>query len=126
MSQKPQLVQFGDLTPRHFERHPVWVQCHIVDYDEPWYDETDEETFRPRLDPLPADPAEGMLLVRAEFTLGDGSQLGGFLTPAVADGSDPEWQLRLVQPQVFMPAGGLAGFWEGAVAAGGRTVRVTL
>jgi hypothetical protein len=27
--------------------HPVWVSCHSVDYDEPWYDGTNEETFRP-------------------------------------------------------------------------------
>jgi hypothetical protein len=65
----PLLKRFGDLTPADFESHPVWVSCHSADSEEPWYDETDEETFRPRQDALPADPSEGMLLVRATVTL---------------------------------------------------------
>jgi hypothetical protein len=44
---KPELRQFGSLTAEDFERIPVWLACHVADYDEPWYDETDEETFRP-------------------------------------------------------------------------------
>jgi hypothetical protein len=38
----PELKQFGDLVEADFRRHPVWIQCHIVDYDEPWHDETDD------------------------------------------------------------------------------------
>jgi len=49
-----------------------------VDYDEPWNDETDEETFRPWTGELPADPSEGMLLVRATLTLHDGTTFKGF------------------------------------------------
>jgi hypothetical protein len=45
---RPELKQFGDLTPADFERHPGWIGCHTADYDGAWYDETDEETFRPR------------------------------------------------------------------------------
>jgi hypothetical protein len=43
----PILSQFGDLTSEDFDRDPVWVGCHTVDADEPWIDDTDEETFRP-------------------------------------------------------------------------------
>jgi hypothetical protein len=45
--QAPELVQFGALTAKHFARRPVWLGVHTVDYGEPWYDGTDEETFRP-------------------------------------------------------------------------------
>ena len=64
---KPELKQFGDLTRKDFERCPVWIGCHTADYDEPWYDDTDEETFRPWTGALPADASQGMLLVRATF-----------------------------------------------------------
>ena len=43
--EKPGLKQFGELVPADFERHPVWIGCHVADYEEPWYEETDEETF---------------------------------------------------------------------------------
>jgi hypothetical protein len=79
---KPELKQFGDLTAADFERHPVWIGCHTADYEEPWYEQTDEETFRPRTGDLPADPSEGMLLVRATIQLRDGTTLPGFVTPA--------------------------------------------
>lgn len=82
MPGRPELVQFGDLTPSHFHRHPVWIQCHVPDYDEPWYGDTDEETFRPFLESLPAGPESGMLLVHAVLTLADGTRLEGFVTPA--------------------------------------------
>ena len=113
---RPELVQFGDLTPGHFERHPVWVQCHVVDYDEPWYDDTDEETFRPWLEPLPADHGDGMLLVRADFILADGTRLQGFVTPLPplqpAKGDDA---LGYQQPQLFLPSGQRRAFWYGGM-----------
>jgi len=55
-SVRTHLKQAGDLVAANFEAHPVWVSCHVVDYDEPWYDDTDEETFRPWLGALPLDP----------------------------------------------------------------------
>jgi hypothetical protein len=68
------------LTADDFERLPIWLHCHVVDYDEPWYEETDEETFRPWTGPLPVAP-ESHFLVRADFTAADGSRFVGFLTP---------------------------------------------
>jgi hypothetical protein len=113
MTKRPQLVQFGDLTPTHFATHPVWIQCHVVDYDQPWHDETDEETFRPWTGSLPVDPEEGMLLVAAELTLADGTTLEGFVTPALPDASDEPELLGTVQPQLFLPSGRRESFWDG-------------
>jgi hypothetical protein len=107
MVAKPELKQFGDLRPADFEKHPVWIGCHTADYDEAWYDETDEETFRPRGGALPADPSEGMLLVRAVAILHDGTRLPGFLTPALEEGD-----LGTLQPQVFI-GDRMFSFWGG-------------
>jgi hypothetical protein len=109
---RPELIQFGDLAPAHFEDHPVWVSCHSVDYDEPWYDDTDDETFRPWTGTLPIDPGQGMYLVRTDFVLGDRSKLRGFLTPAQPTEAGPR-VLGTVQPQVFLPSGERIGFWLG-------------
>ena len=71
---KPELKQFGDLTPADFDRHPVWVGCHTVDYDEAWYEDTDEETFRPWAGILPVTESQDMLLVRqpSHYAMGAG------------------------------------------------------
>ncbi|SPE34411.1 conserved hypothetical protein [Candidatus Sulfopaludibacter sp. SbA6] len=103
----PELKQFGDLTREDFERHPVWIGCHTADYDEPWYEDTDEETFRPWTGDLPATPSEGMLLVRATFELRDGSPHPGFITPAHDPGD-----LGTQQPQLFAGDRRFA-FWGG-------------
>jgi hypothetical protein len=105
----PELVQFGDLAADHLRRHPVWVAVHTVDGDEPWYDDTDEETFRPWTGNLPVDPSQGMFLVRARLVLADGTAMAGFATPAPVGTPD----LGLMQPQLFLPDGSLAGFWYG-------------
>ena len=106
MTGHPLLRQFGDLTADDFRLHPVWLHCHVADYDEPWYDETDEETFRPWPGELPADPSVGTLLLRASVVLQDGSRLEGFLSPS--DGGD----IGIMQPQVFVGAR-LFSFWGG-------------
>ncbi len=103
----PQLKQFGDLTFEDFERHPVWIGCHTADYDEPWYDNTDEQTFRPWTGELPADASKGMFLVKATLELRDGSRHTGFVTPSPNKGN-----LAIQQPQIF--AGNQRfGFWGG-------------
>lgn len=108
----PSLIQFGDLTPRHFAEHPIWASCHSFDYDEPWYDDTDEETFRPFSGPPPVAGNDGMYLVRAEFALVDGTALSGFVTPAGSDEAAPG-ALGTMQPQLFLPSGDRVGFWLG-------------
>jgi hypothetical protein len=105
----PTLRQFGDLVPQDLESSTVWVNCHVVDYDEPWYDDTDEETFRPWDGALPVDPSETMFIVCAKFELASGDSLPGFVTPQTPGDSD----LGVMQPHLFTPAGRLAGFWLG-------------
>jgi hypothetical protein len=105
---EPILKQFGDLSRSDFELHPVWIGCHTADYEKPWYEDTDEETFRPRRGPLPADPSEGMLLLRAIATLRDATELPGFITPSF-DGD-----LGIMQPHVFV-GNNRFGFWGGSL-----------
>ena len=108
----PQLKQFGDLTPADFEAHPVWVNCHGLDQDEPWYEQTDEETFRPWTGPLPVN-ADEMYLVSTRFRFADGSTARGFATPKQADGISLPGSLGTMQPQVFAPTGERIAFWLG-------------
>ena len=117
----PELKQFGELGAGDFERHPVWIGCHTADYGKPWYEATDEETFRPYSGNLPADPSEGMLLVRAVFELRDGTRFPGFVTPAAESwdkglagrpGFEHNHILGTQQPQIFV-GDCLFGFWGG-------------
>ena len=106
---RPLLKQFADLTPSDFSNHPVWAHCHVLDYDEPWYGETDEETFRPWLGPLPVEPEHTIYLIRATVILKDGSKHDGFLTPAAVDGD-----FATMQPHVFVGVRSY-GFWAGVL-----------
>jgi hypothetical protein len=110
---KPELKQFGTFTQADFERFPIWANVHSLDYDEAWYDETDEETFRPWSGELPVDPSLGMFLVRSQISLVDDTQFMGFITPAVGSGEVSENELGLVQPYLFSEGGTLVTFWGG-------------
>ena len=110
MSDRPTLKQFGHLGPGDFIAHPVWVSCHTVDYDEPWYDDTDEETFRPWLGEVPVAVDE-MYLLACDFIMADGSRYPGFATPAFE--SD---DMGVIQPQVFSPSGKRYAFCLGMFA----------
>ncbi len=110
MSRTPILKQFSDLTPADFADHAVWVSVHTLDCGEPWYDGTDEATFRPWTGKLPVAPQDGMFLVRAKLTLADGRVLGGFVTSQ----SDAEpVDLGTIQPQIFLPSGQRSDFGDG-------------
>jgi hypothetical protein len=84
---------------------------HAADADEPWYGETDEETFRPWLGALPVGPDDGWFLVRATFTLADGTALAGFVTPHAK--KQPAGPQGLLQGEVFLPNGRREQFWNG-------------
>jgi len=105
------MKQFGDLSAADFDAAPVWVACHVLDYDEPWHDDTDEETFRPWDRALPVDPGSGFtFLVSAEFELAAStSPLKGFVTPQ-PDGL-PDF--GSMQPHLFLPSGRVGAFWLG-------------
>lgn len=107
MKKTPLLKQAGDLTGEDFQAHAVWVHCHVVDYDEPWHEETDEETFRPWDGALPVDPSHAIFLLRATIVFNDGSRHPGFLTPA----EQPD-DFGTLQPCVFV-GNQCFGFWGG-------------
>jgi hypothetical protein len=107
---RPLLKQFGDLTPADFKQYPIWVSVHSLGYGEDWYDETDEETFRPWLGERPVG-AEEMFLVSARFTFADGAEYDGFVTPAIS--YEGLRSMGLIQPEVFSPSGEPFGFWFG-------------
>lgn len=98
---------FGDLTAEDFAAHPIWIGCHGADADEPWYDETDEESFRPWDGAVPIDASAEAFLVRATATTAGGAELPAFLTPVR---SAPT--LAEMQPHVFV-GGEQFGFWLG-------------
>jgi hypothetical protein len=110
VARKPILKQFGDLTRADFAEHSVWASVHTLDCDEPWYDDADEETYRPWTGKLPVSPEDGLFLVRAKLTLADGRVLEGCVTPQID--CEP-LDLGMVQPQVFLPSGTRSDFWDG-------------
>ena len=110
---KPVLKQYGDLKPQDFEDYPIWVQCHIIDYGENWYDDTDEETFRPWIDQTPVSPDYAMFLIKSELKLNDGEIYMGFITPCLETDHKNENDLGFIQPQIFTKNGERIGFWTG-------------
>lgn len=110
---KPILKQFRDFKPNDFDNYPVWVQCHLIDYDEKWYDDTDEETFGPWIDNIPVSPDFAMFLIKADLKLSDGERYSGFITPCMDSDYQNENSLGLIQPQIFTKIGERIGFWTG-------------
>jgi hypothetical protein len=108
---KPILKQFIELNENDFINNPVWVQCHIIDYDQPWYEETDEKTFRPWDKELPVNPDYAMYLIQTTFTANNGITYTGFITPN--GNAFGENDLGLVQPQIFGKDGKIVSFWMG-------------
>ncbi|MGS0765193.1 hypothetical protein [Syntrophomonas curvata] len=113
---KPIIKQFGELTLHDFYEYPVWVQCHVMDYEEPWYDETDEETFRPWLGELPVSPSLAIFLVKSKFILADGTKYDGFITPGEPGKSNNVGGLGYIQPYVFVNNKKKIGFWFGILS----------
>jgi hypothetical protein len=74
----PEMKQEYDLSPADFGRHPIWVGVHNFDSDEPWYEQADEETFRPWTGPLPFAETRGFVLAAATFELADGTIYPGY------------------------------------------------
>src|SRR4030095_15873204 len=108
----PELRQFGDLRLADFERYPIWLHVRLNDTDEPWYDDADEETFRPWTGPLPVSVST-QLLVRADFILADGCHLDGFITPEYIPESARAGVPRTLFPHVFLSSDRPVGFWQG-------------
>jgi hypothetical protein len=109
------MKQQSDLTPADFGRHPVWIGVHNYDTDEPWYEQSDEETFRPWAGPLPFSGDRGVVLVASRFELADGSIYSGYCRALPEDcdvAPAPAWStwhggsqlsvLALLNPTIFV------------------------
>jgi hypothetical protein len=99
--------QVYELTLDDLSQFPVW---------EFWLDEgggkgQDESTVRPHAEAGPLNPADRMFVVRAVFTLADGSKMRGYLTPPVRG----QEGISTLQP-IIVTEGGQVRFWCGTTA----------
>jgi hypothetical protein len=95
-------VQFEDFTLDNFDIAPVWEFA----LDEEGEDGQDETTLRPCSGLTVADPADGLCIVKAEFTTASGKTFFGLCSPAF------EFNLADIQPYMFTDKGTLS-FWFG-------------
>lgn len=96
--------QVYELTVDDFTEFPVWEFA----LDEEGEENQDEATVRPSTAPLPLDCSESRFIVRAKFSLADGTRHIGYLTPCHATED-----LGSIQPIVITQQGQVT-FWMGA------------
>jgi hypothetical protein len=96
--------QVYNLLPKDLEEFPVWEFA----LDEEWEENQDEATVRPIETVGPVDPKAGMFIVKAMFTLADGSHAIGYLTPPVKG----ENSLGTLQPAIVTDKCQVS-FWRG-------------
>lgn len=96
--------QVYELTLEDLRRHPVWE----FKREEGGARPQDESTVQPHKNSGPLDPAERMFVVRAHFTLADGTILQGYLTPPVRGREG----LDSLQP-IIVTEHGQVRFWCG-------------
>ena len=80
----PILRQLSDLILDDFKSNPVWVGVRQFDYDQPWYEKADDQTYRAWTGSLPLEVNYQFPLVRVlgSFRLADGSEFDGSFNPA--------------------------------------------
>jgi hypothetical protein len=96
--------QVYHLTLEDLGKSPVWEFA----LDEEGEEGQDEATVRPYEFSGKLDPSEGMFVCAASFTLADGSQMQGYLTPPVQGDDGP----GTLQP-IIVTTEGQIGFWCG-------------
>jgi hypothetical protein len=101
--------QIYELTPHDLETFPIWE----FNLDETAGSGQDELTVRPCIASGPLEPADRMFVVRAVFTLADGSMRRGYVTPpGRGDASVSALQPIIVTDQ------GQVRFWCGTSVPG--------
>ena len=101
--------QIYELTPHDLETFPIWE----FKLDETPEGGQDELTVRPCIASAPLDPTDRMFVVRAVFTLADGSVMQGYVTPpGRGDAGVGTWQPIIVTGQ------GQVRFWCGTSVPG--------
>jgi hypothetical protein len=94
--------QVYELTVEDFLEHSVWEFA----LEEEGEQGQDEATVRPKPVVGPVDPAEGMVVLKARFTLADGTLMAGYVTPPSPYSSG----LGTIQPQIITKHGQVP-FW---------------
>lgn len=101
--------QIYELTLQDLETFPIWE----FNLDETVESSQDELTVRPCIASAPLDPADRMFVVRAVFTLADGSMRRGYITPSGRGDAG----VGALQPIVVTDQGQVR-FWCGTSAPG--------
>lgn len=101
--------QVYELTLDDLSAFPVWE----FRLDQESEEDQDESTVRPHIPDGPLDPANRMFVVRAVFTLADGSKMRGYVTPpGRGDAGVGTWQ------PIVVTKSGQVRFWCGTSAPG--------
>jgi hypothetical protein len=98
--------QVYELTAADLQATPVWEHA----LDEEGTEGQDEATVRPYEVAPPLDSTQGMFVARARFTLADGTQHVGYLTPPVQGDAS----IATLQPVIVSPRGQVM-FWYGVM-----------
>lgn len=101
--------QVYELTLRDLSTFPVWE----FRLDPEGEEGRDESTVRPYSALGPLDPADGMFVVRAVFTLADGSRMCGYFTPPGRDDDG----MGILQP-IIVTDRGQVRLWCGTTTPG--------
>ena len=101
--------QVYELTLHDLSNFPIWE----FSVDAEGEEDQDESTVRPYNEPGPLDPADRMFVVRAIFTVADGSRMRGYFTPP--DRGDAS--IGTLQP-IIVTARGQVRLWCGTAAPG--------
>jgi hypothetical protein len=101
--------QIHELTPHDLKAFPIWE----FNLDETAGSGQDELTVRPCIASEPLDPTDRMFVVRAMFTLADGSTMEGYFTPPGRGDAG----VGALQP-IIVTDQGQVRFWCGTSAPG--------
>jgi hypothetical protein len=103
--------QVYELTLRDLGTFPVWE----FRLDEEGEEGRDESTVRPYTASGPLDPTDRMFVVRAVFTVADGSRMRGYFTPP----GRGDASISTLQP-IIVTERGQVRFWCGTAAPGSK------
>jgi hypothetical protein len=103
--------QIYELTPHDLEIFPIWE----FKLDETAKGGQDESTVRPCIASGPLDVTDRMFIVRAVFTLADGSTMRGYITPPGRGDAG----VGALQP-IIVTDQGQVRFWCGTSAPGAK------
>ncbi|WP_153556475.1 hypothetical protein [Roseimaritima sediminicola] len=107
---KPIFRNCDDIGPSELASFPVWVYCHLTDYDEPWYEDVDDEAYRAWTDDSPIGN-DTVAIVAASFRTHAGILLQGFIETWGDSTGNPVLDLK---PTIFDADGHRIALWHGA------------